>query len=70
MASAAADPKVSDVYRQIAIRLGNFRPNIQMEKYIAGGFGQWTHRLGRYHVRSDRLVRPYHHAANRDDIER
>jgi hypothetical protein len=37
MASAAADPKVSDVYRQIAIRLGNFRPNIQIEKYIDSG---------------------------------
>ena len=37
MGSPAADPKLSDVYRQIAIRLGNFRPNIQIESYIASG---------------------------------
>src|ERR1700694_5952991 len=28
------DPKATDVYRQIAIRLGNFRPALSLEKWI------------------------------------
>lgn len=35
MSTAASDPKSSDVYRKIAIRLGNFRPTIQLNDKTA-----------------------------------
>jgi hypothetical protein len=41
-----ADPKTSDVYRQISNRLGNFRPAIQLDKYIKSGLDVGSTTLG------------------------
>jgi hypothetical protein len=37
MAASTGDPKCSDVYRQIANRLEDFRPAFKLDRYIRGG---------------------------------
>ena len=45
MAASTGDPKCSDVYRQIANRLENFRPAFKLDRYIKGELSAGTNVL-------------------------